>query len=1162
MGILLDSKISEINKYFLENDQEELITSLKSLKSQLIDFYSNQPVDIVVPLMIKDRDQEVQRKFDLAVQQSKKKNFESAISSLQEALNLNPTNLRLREWIGYFYLKKKDLSISFGIFNNLNYSPYSSKNWNLSYIHFQQGDLEEAYKNLQNELMASSNPSQRLIKNLLSLSISLKKTEEIINLLSKLNEIEAYALGTIIAFEEDKNWLSFQERLLEATQQYSRRIVFPDPAENMSIEETEKLFKETCDHNCIELGINYFSARRNKKNGPIWLVNKCLGDLHNIKGLPREAIRFYIAELNTTLSNQRLHDHTKQRRLFELLEYCQTYNFTEESKNILKRARKFGLTNEKILGFEALLDDDYFSNNRDNDAKDTIINSNGHLNRITSMSETIAQRLLIEEYCNASVSLYGENISPIKQIVMKILDLLHSYISISEYQEKIDVAKKLMIEQGNFETKFSEQEVGVQDFLSPLRKVMRTSISEVHSHTDVLPQLIVEILNSFLTHSSRESTLVLKISNQSDVDIISAEIQVISIDGGIKLTKENKIQLPNGLKRGATKIVNFPYKRTDSRFPQATIAIQTTLSTSIIQKIIPNQPTNFSLPVKSFKKVIGKQLVENRYITVGAIPSSRPENFQGRKDILDRISASISDGELQEALFINGLRRVGKTSVFVHLEGNPPPGILPILIRIDLMNPKTTGEFVLGIVSAIEQRIKDFYPEYETNFDLDSLDALTNFNSNPAFYFKNYISKFSKILRNDKLLIMFDEFQVLTEEIQKTRLSRNPHKLDIDAFDIIRGHIEMRTFLAIFTGSLLFSEIREQVRNYDRLWGSVKSVDISFLDDEAVENVLIMPSTNEKVSFTEQAIQRVIEFTKGYPVFVQLIGSELINLLNNEERLVVSPGDIDFVADKVILEQSHLFEFWWDEKRLDKKVDHLIVETILENQISLGIGIGDSRLKSLVCNKEVNESQVTKRINELVDLHVLERLPDDVNSIRIKALMLEKWLGNRVKQATTPQAGVVSIFVDYENIHGVFKNLEKLAYTLLEKAENYGTVKRNTSYVVADWTGKNMGNERDIFRRANWLVEYPLRSTKKKEISDHALREVIHEVVDDNKNITCCILVVSDGDYDRLITYLKERNINVVVWAVRGKASPIYVEWQKYNRIEFHYLEDLVDNNS
>lgn len=107
-----------------------------------------------------------------------------------------------------------------------------------------------------------------------------------------------------------------------------------------------------------------------------------------------------------------------------------------------------------------------------------------------------------------------------------------------------------------------------------------------------------------------------------------------------------------------------------------------------------------------------------------------------------------------------------------------------------------------------------------------------------------------------------------------------------------------------------------------------------------------------------------------------------------------------------------------------------------------------------------------------------------------------------------------------------------------------------------------MGNERDIFRRANWLVEYPLRSTKKKEISDHALREVIHEVVDDNKNITCCILVVSDGDYDRLITYLKERNINVVVWAVRGKASPIYVEWQKYNRIEFHYLEDLVDNNS
>ena len=62
---------------------------------------------------------------------------------------------------------------------------------------------------------------------------------------------------------------------------------------------------------------------------------------------------------------------------------------------------------------------------------------------------------------------------------------------------------------------------------------------------------------------------------------------------------------------------------------------------------------------------------------------SEPELFQGRSDILNKVKGSFHAGIQREFYFLDGIRRVGKTSILHFLPSFLPNHLVPVLINLD-----------------------------------------------------------------------------------------------------------------------------------------------------------------------------------------------------------------------------------------------------------------------------------------------------------------------------------------------------------------------------------------------------------------------------------------------------------------------------------------------
>jgi uncharacterized LabA/DUF88 family protein len=129
---------------------------------------------------------------------------------------------------------------------------------------------------------------------------------------------------------------------------------------------------------------------------------------------------------------------------------------------------------------------------------------------------------------------------------------------------------------------------------------------------------------------------------------------------------------------------------------------------------------------------------------------------------------------------------------------------------------------------------------------------------------------------------------------------------------------------------------------------------------------------------------------------------------------------------------------------------------------------------------------------------------------------------------------------------------------ILDRASRYGDPREK--WAVADWLGIEPMNKEEhqrIFRKYSWRIEIPLITDRRKEKSDHALRDLVHEILDGRK-LDVCILISGDGDFSQLVTYLIDHGKKVVVWGMKGKIHSYYKEMEKWGKIEIGYIDDIL----
>ena len=358
--------------------------------------------------------------------------------------------------------------------------------------------------------------------------------------------------------------------------------------------------------------------------------------------------------------------------------------------------------------------------------------------------------------------------------------------------------------------------------------------------------------------------------------------------------------------------------------------------------------------------------------------------FQGRDSILAKIKGSFRGNTQSERYYIDGVRRVGKTSLINYLPGYIPGEIIPVHIEFDLQTTGVRGPIDSAAVLhnfCIQLRLK-CYSDYAVELSVPSIDM---FKEIPGKTFQSFLSLFRSKMPGKTPLLIIDEFQDLLHSIA---LSGTGKEQDTLVLGQLRGLLDKGHLCLICTGSVRFNYLSKIVNH--RFFGALTTLPTSFLSLDSVVKVL-RAGFEKPVKILMETIKRVYELTGGYPWLVQQYGSELGNLLNEEHRIVSSPEDVDLITAQKIVPHSEYFKFWWPVEQLTvneaKFIKFLFSEFHDEDSISI----------ERFFNHIPRQENITfkKALQTLRSCEVLDST--DINTVKFRGTVLRQWLKSQLE---------------------------------------------------------------------------------------------------------------------------------------------------------------------
>ena len=292
------------------------------------------------------------------------------------------------------------------------------------------------------------------------------------------------------------------------------------------------------------------------------------------------------------------------------------------------------------------------------------------------------------------------------------------------------------------------------------------------------------------------------------------------------------------------------------------------------------------------------RFVPNPY-TIGT-PISNPERFFGREDLFGNINDCLQNNV--QLILLYGQRRIGKSSVIAQI-------------------PKKLGtdEFVFisfdfqGTVNSSHQEIIrliaiGIIEKLETNEKILTHLA-ENISTNIDIFYREFIPAVYQQLGHKKLVLLWDEFDVLTE--RDSELNQ-----DIRNFcDYIIKLLEKNNNLFIIP------VVGRHISKLPKLISLLRKtplIEIGSLDKNHTKELIIKPTENF-LKYEEEAIEAIFKLSAGHPFITQAICFTIYHLartrypnnLTDAFPLSINSDDVESIVDKAIeLAEGGLNWFW------------------------------------------------------------------------------------------------------------------------------------------------------------------------------------------------------------------------------------------------------------
>ncbi len=340
------------------------------------------------------------------------------------------------------------------------------------------------------------------------------------------------------------------------------------------------------------------------------------------------------------------------------------------------------------------------------------------------------------------------------------------------------------------------------------------------------------------------------------------------------------------------------------------------------------------------------------YICGDPVRPERNDVFFGREELLEQIRRQVIHSG--NVILLEGNRRSGKSSILWHLEG---PKAIPGWFGVYCSLQGAQGSKVAVGVPTVEifREMATCLAKSLRAFGKDTplpngtvLPAGEKYGITKACHDgiteESYFSNFRDYLEvaldflgelHLNLLLLLDEFDKLQEGIDSGVTSKQVP-------ENIRYLVQTYPrFSTILTGSRRLKRLREEY--WSALYGLGTRFGVTSLEEEPMRHLITDP-VKDRLTYSGEAIDRVIYFTAGQPYLLQCLCSRIFNMAAQLKTRSVNLDLVNQASAELIKDNEH-FASLWDYARSDRRRLILaLCQQVGEESIPLGLGLIQERL--------------------------------------------------------------------------------------------------------------------------------------------------------------------------------------------------------------------------
>lgn len=1150
-----------------------------------------------------------QRKgFDQALQLARSEDPDNVVKALrimQEVWTVDIHNLDLRDWVAYLQAKSGNRPAAEKMLeeNQKRRSPKRnfSTDWNLAVLAYDRKDETQAY-NLLTPLLEAGNREDDLVVVVLALSLKLKDLERFLAIIPQTINLRFHPLAISIALETN-NIDEAEDLLAQLMNQWQGKWQLPPVTEVFNKpQELEKVVNRGIAESQEEQVVAWLEARINHNRGWVFnyleLARVLERELHDIDRA-FDVLRRRLDQVRRQRQRQQKHIDDACR---DLLELCKRSRREDLGKQAYKLV-EFVTTTQGLLSSFAAFRPDPVKNeqiektapleNKDFPAADgpkpfTPISDPGLSERLAWVIARLTGIRNMVSYTQEAqtISDFGQiltGLSPQEtSAAVELINLSSSVIGTFEKSDPKDLdSRRVLYERASeYERRLFQLLTNgalsqhIADIITPYVQALKRVVGDLSRQAGISPSVEAVIENPFISVESDNSSLILRVTNQSQRPVSDVQLELLVDTPSVMVNGSRERRLEK-LDVQQSHLFSFPieFRRDDS---EAIDELGFGLSLRASAEGFPNMDLGIRkqrISIKAFVEAVGSERVPKLFLHGRSLKPSDAELFHGRNDVIDQISDSFYGGIQRERFFLDGIRRVGKTSILNFLPKYLPQNVIPVLVNLDSLSMAGRPINSASILYRFSEKISETITDRE-NVNLE-IPAESSFDISPGAVFDKFLADVKKASPSCLPLLMIDEFQEILEAIART----GPEDLrDTIVLDQLRAQLDDGKLNALFTGSIRFSRLSEIINH--RIFGSLKRLPVSFLDRVGVGNVL--RSGMEKwVVVPTETIDKVMELTGGYPWLIQAYGSNLIDLVNKERRTIVTPDDVVNITNDVVLASPELFEFWWPASQLSTDEERF-VELLLRNHPSeRPVAFNDFM-------DEIHSSQRPGFLRAFGNLRACEVLDSTKNEIlQFRGSVLRQWLLQHLqdgqlkiphrRDAAKSTTGRIGVFVDHENlVHGLERISKRRgveppmdsgerqdwfgrAFDSIwnEIQRRFGVIEHH-KVAVAFWSRPHEAILLDPYFRRNFRVAQP-DAIKMESASDIMLGDEIRREREKARNegevLDKVIIVGADSDFAIVANSLRQDGINLQVWGGGKDVKSAYIS--KLGDENFVVLDDV-----